>query len=479
MSPLNDTLRQRVQGRPHTRLNTTGLSFPDSSPLSDTDLEGLALLDDLNSTAGFDERAAREVETGLWVLIGLSALFLGLRQYCKRKNPTSKLRWEDAVLAASWMMLLLNGALTTLLIHMGLGSPNFALTPDNVEDVALLGLSSLTTGIVSQAWSKTSFAMTLLRMTEGWWHHVVLISIVTVNVFFGVSATLFWVGCDPVEKRWKPLTPGRCDDGALDRATTFGVIVSVYSGLVDILLSILPWPILLKWTKKTSSKHHLSNNEKIGVAIAMSIGIFAGITAFVKARYMTSFYNPSIDLGDDVGRLTTWSAAETAVTIMASSIPVLRVLVRDVANKEGRRLASTLASSRLAHHPKRTSSFLSQKRPLTSPSTPSTPTTPRPLVDTHDDVLVPRVAASSPVKHFSRPLPLLPHQMEDRSRSRREGWYVLRENVGGRRADAGLGARAASLQDRRRSSEGGGGSGLVEKRTGKKNTPSWRVQARV
>lgn len=103
MSPLNDTLRQRVQGRPHTRLNTTGLSFPDSSPLSDTDLEGLALLDDLNSTAGFDERAAREVETGLWVLIGLSALFLGLRQYCKRKNPTSKLRWEDAVLAASWV----------------------------------------------------------------------------------------------------------------------------------------------------------------------------------------------------------------------------------------------------------------------------------------------------------------------------------------------------------------------------------------
>lgn len=186
---------------------------------------------------------------------------------------------------------------------------------------------------------------------------------------------------------------------------------------------------------------------------------------------MTSFYNPSIDLGDDVGRLTTWSAAETAVTIMASSIPVLRVLVRDVANKEGRRLASTLASSRLAHHPKRTSSFLSQKRPLTSPSTPSTPTTPRPLVDTHDDVLVPRVAASSPVKHFSRPLPLLPHQMEDRSRSRREGWYVLRENVGGRRADPGLGARAASLQDRRRSSRG------VAARRERASEGAWRFGA--
>lgn len=156
------------------------------------------------------------------------------------------------------MMLLLNGALTTLLIHMGLGSPNFALTPDNVEDVALLGLSSLTTGIVSQAWSKTSFAMTLLRMTEGWWHHVVLISIVTVNVFFGVSATLFWVGCDPVEKRWKPLTPGRCDDGALDRATTFGVIVSgkqvfsprdrVYDGLL-----LLRWWRRLKGDKKLIS----------------------------------------------------------------------------------------------------------------------------------------------------------------------------------------------------------------------------------
>ncbi|TLS20904.1 uncharacterized protein PpBr36_10772 [Pyricularia pennisetigena] len=451
MAPLNETLRQRVQGHPHTRLNTTGLSFPESSPYSNTDLESLALLDDINSTAGFDERAVREVETGLWVMITLSALFLGLRLYCKRKNPTSKLRWEDAVLAASWIMLLLNAGLTTLLIHMGLGSPDFALTLENVEDVALVGLSSLTTGIVAQAWSKTSFAMTLLRMTEGWWHHVVLISIVTVNLLFGVSATLFWVGCGPIEKRWRPLIPGKCDDDALDRAATFGVIVSVYSGLVDILLSILPWPILLKWTKKTSSHQHLSKREKIGVAVAMSIGIFAGITAFVKARYMTSFYNPSIDLGDDVGRLTSWSAAETTVTIMASSIPVLRVLVRDVANKEGRRLASTLASSRLVpHHPKRTSSMVSQKRPLTSPPTPTTPTTPstpRPLVETHEDVLVPRVAAapSPTVKHYSRPLPLLPHQTEDRSRARREGWYVLRDNVGGRgsRGSRGRGADGA------------------------------------
>ncbi|TLD34297.1 hypothetical protein PspLS_01548, partial [Pyricularia sp. CBS 133598] len=453
MAPFNETLRQRVQGHPHMRLNTSGLSIPESSPYSDTDLEGFVLLDDINSTAGLDDRAAREVETGLWVLVAVSALFLSLRLYCKRKNPTSKLRWEDAVLAASWMMLMLNAALATLLIHMGLGSPDFALTPDNVEDVALLGLSSLTAGIVAQAWSKTSFAMTLLRMTDGWWHHVVLISIVTVNVLFGVSATLFWVGCDPIEKRWKPLIPGKCQHGALSRAATFGVVVSVYSGLVDILLSILPWPILLKWTKKTSSDQHLCKREKIGVAIAMSIGIFAGITAFVKARYMTSFYNPSIDLGDDIGRLTSWAAAETAVTIMASSIPVLRVLVRDVANKEGRRLASTLASSRLAHYPKRTSSMVSQKRPLTSPSTPT------PLVETHDDVLVPRVAAQSPtVKHFSRPLPPLPYQMEDRSRSRREGWYVLRDNVGGSSrglsADGvgGLVGRAGSLQNRRRSS---------------------------
>ncbi|TLD16669.1 uncharacterized protein PgNI_00148 [Pyricularia grisea] len=470
MAPLNETLRQRVQGHPHVRLNTSGLSFPESSPFNNSDLEGFVLLDDINSTAGFDERAVREVETGLWVLVTLSALFLSLRLYCKRKNPTSKLRWEDAVLAASWMMLILNAALATLLIHMGLGSPDFALTPDNIEDVVLLGLSSLTTGIVAQAWSKTSFAMTLLRMTEGWWHNVVLISIVTVNVFFGVSAALFWVGCDPIEKKWRPLMPGKCDDGALSRAATFGVIVSVYSGLVDILLAILPWPILLKWTKKTSSDQHLCKREKIGVAIAMSIGIFAGITAFVKARYMTSFYNISIDLGDDVGRLTTWSAAETAVTIMATSIPVLRVLVRDVANKEGRRLASTLASSRLAYHPKRTSSFVSQKRPLTSPPspTPTTPSTPRPrsLVETHDDVLVPRVAAPSPtVKHFSRPLPLLPYQKEDRSRVRREGWYVLRENVGGgagsnrgQSADGAVGlvGRALSGEDPQRSSRGVG-----------------------
>lgn len=43
------------------------------------------------------------VQKALWLLVGLSAIFLALRLYCKQTYASSRLRWEDAVLVASWV----------------------------------------------------------------------------------------------------------------------------------------------------------------------------------------------------------------------------------------------------------------------------------------------------------------------------------------------------------------------------------------
>ena len=53
----------------------------------------------------------------------------------------------------------------------------------------------------------------------------------------------------------------------------------------------------------------------------------AGVTAFVKAKYLQNI--TSFDVYDAVD-LNYWSNAESTVTIMAASIPILRVLVKDV-----------------------------------------------------------------------------------------------------------------------------------------------------
>lgn len=52
---------------------------------------------------------------------------------------------------------------------------------------------------------------------------------------------------------------------------------------MDIILALLPWKIL--WGLQMRKK------EKIGVAIAMSMGIFAGITSFIKTSKLTVLEN--------------------------------------------------------------------------------------------------------------------------------------------------------------------------------------------
>lgn len=50
--------------------------------------------------------------------------------------------------------------------------------------------------------------------------------------------------------------------------------VAGYSGAMDIVLALLPWKLV--WPLNMRKK------EKIGVIVAMSMGVFAGITAMIK-----------------------------------------------------------------------------------------------------------------------------------------------------------------------------------------------------
>lgn len=128
-------------------------------------------------------------------------------------------------------MLAADASLVNFLIFSGFSSPGFAVTRANITAISVAGLSSITVGIVGQSWSKTSFAMTLLRMTQGWMAAFIWFALVSMNILFGVSAALFWVGCDPVEKRWRPLVKGDCDPEMSVRAATFGFYVSSTASL--------------------------------------------------------------------------------------------------------------------------------------------------------------------------------------------------------------------------------------------------------
>jgi hypothetical protein len=64
--------------------------------------------------------------------------------------------------------------------------------------------------ILAAMWSKTSFAITMLRITDGWTKKFVWFIIISVNAIMGFGAMSTYIQCTPLEKLWRPAMEGKC-----------------------------------------------------------------------------------------------------------------------------------------------------------------------------------------------------------------------------------------------------------------------------
>jgi len=158
---------------------------------------------------------------------------------------------------------------------LGYGAHTWDIVPnlDEIAKVLLLLNVGGTFSVTAAIWSKTSFAVTLLRLTNGWTKGLVWFIIISMNIAMGLSALFIWVQCTPVEKAWKPFMVGaKC--WAPTTLVYYNVFSASYSAVMDIALALLPWKLI--WGLQ------MKKRERLGVAIAMSCGVFAGITAIIK-----------------------------------------------------------------------------------------------------------------------------------------------------------------------------------------------------
>ena len=104
---------------------------------------------------------------------------------------------------------------------------------------------------------------------------------------------------------------------------------------MDIVLAFLPWWII--------NRRSLNRKERLGVLLAMSMGAFAGATSIAKTAFLPAIANADTSMllftlsnvftcllpAVYSVNLMILATAETAITIMAASIPVLRVLIKN------------------------------------------------------------------------------------------------------------------------------------------------------
>ncbi|KAM7217503.1 hypothetical protein V8F06_007134 [Rhypophila decipiens] len=260
----------------------------------------------------------RETVIIIWILVAFATIFTALRFYAKIWR-LGKLWWDDWVLLASWLFFLFHGIWSQRAVDYGLGKYPCDIDPLNFAGMGLEGENlGSTFGMFAVVWSKTAFAITLLRLTDGKTKAFIWFVIISMNVIMTVEVILVWVKCTPVQRTWDKSVPGTCWEPL--PVNIYGAFVGCYSGVCDILLALLPWKLV--WGLRMQKK------EKFGVAIAMSLGVLAGVTAFVKSEKI-------FILGQDNfsyygSELLVWAGAEIGTTIMAACIPVLRVFFREV-----------------------------------------------------------------------------------------------------------------------------------------------------
>ncbi|KAK4444825.1 hypothetical protein QBC34DRAFT_498002 [Podospora aff. communis PSN243] len=263
-----------------------------------------------------DDRGPALVATS-WSLTCLAAIFLGLRVYCKMIRHRF-LWWDDWILIAAWVTLAIDSALATVMVvdhTYGRHTWDFR-TPDLDQFVLIVAVRATFT-VAAIAWTKTAFAITLLRLSDGWMKKVLWFIIVTMNIALAITAMTFWVQCTPLEKSWKPSIPGSCKDPT--PKLHYDIFSGACSAACDFVLALLPWKLLLGL--------QLKKTEKFGAAIAMSMGFLAGIAGVIKTVKLPKLASPDMY---DAADLVIWDISEAAVSMIGACLPVLRTLIRDV-----------------------------------------------------------------------------------------------------------------------------------------------------
>ncbi len=155
-------------------------------------------------------------------------------------------------------------ALASWAVALGEGLHVWDAPPAHFGTIGFLGNLIGTFSILGAVWSKTSFALTLLRLMSTPRMRVVLwLAIGSMNVAMGLNALFLWVRCAPLIKTWNPSVPGTC--WAPQVYPIYGIFAAGYSAVMDVVLALLPWKIVWRLQMK--------RQEKLGVAIAMSLGV--------------------------------------------------------------------------------------------------------------------------------------------------------------------------------------------------------------
>ncbi|KAF4442237.1 hypothetical protein F53441_11799 [Fusarium austroafricanum] len=286
------------------------------------------------SAAYLAETRGPMIRTVTWLSVIFPILFVALRVYT-RLFVRKVFGLDDWVIVFSLVLLIAYGGIIEAAVQKGLGRHvQWVLTfaPQDAVPVALLGQVSQPFVVMSCALGKTSFSISLMRLAaQRFIHRLLWFLVISMLVLHITICFMVFYHCKDPRTTWNPAIKSQC----WHPNAYLGVLyfIGSYSAATDFILALLPWAML--WNL------NMRNKEKFGVAVAMSLGVFAGAIAVIKCTKLKANAT-SVDPTYDVGELLLTACAENALIIMAACIPTLRPMLRKV-------FPSTAKSSENSH----------------------------------------------------------------------------------------------------------------------------------
>lgn len=263
---------------------------------------------------------------GIWTLFAGATVFLALRIWIKITRRHG-LWWDDRILLISWVILFANDIIISIEYATGYVQHKW-----NDRMHILISISSCGT-LIGQALTKTAFAVTLLKLTKNWLKWILWYIIISMNAYMIAKVILQWAkvcGNSSYDVHYRL-------DFCLDSKfrEDFKEGGNVYNVIMDFILATFPW--IITW------KLDMRRVEKIGLCVAMSLGMVVAIVAAVRIGWKDEG-NPK----DEWyfwrnAHSNIWYSSEVVGTIIVQCIPVLRPLLRDIhTSLTSRRLGSTV-----------------------------------------------------------------------------------------------------------------------------------------
>ncbi|KAL2136878.1 hypothetical protein VTI74DRAFT_604 [Chaetomium olivicolor] len=252
----------------------------------------------------------------LSLLVTASALFVGLRFFCK-DTYRPPLSGDDWVMAAAWLLLLISAMLGLLATSKGYSQHLADLKADPRDAVHFLAASEAF-AIISIAVSKASFAWTLVKSvnftSQGRWLKWIIWGLLASIIAVTISAAIFL---------WVIIWDGRLVQLCITKSKKwdFVMVAAGWSALTDFAFAILPWFTIWNLRMPTAEKNFLG--------VCMSLGALSGIIAIVKITQMRCKFIAK-DLTHDSVPLVILTFAESSIMVMAGSVPFFRIEITKI-----------------------------------------------------------------------------------------------------------------------------------------------------